>query len=194
MAHEIQRLDWLCGILLVAVVASSQRSGHACESTTEQSVQQELADQILSTSGIRGGLVVHFGCRDGQLTAALRRTDSYLVHGLATDADMVQQARQKVAALGLYGRVSIDRLGDNALPYVDAIENCYVLSGKEFAKTLRKNFQIRIDQADERSPFNNRSEYRGVFPQERWEPGGKRVSGDTRRKEVAGEENKTIDS
>jgi hypothetical protein len=31
---------------------------------------------ILATSGMQGGLVVHLGCGDGQLTAALRASDS----------------------------------------------------------------------------------------------------------------------
>ena len=33
----------------------------------------------------RGGLVVHLGCGDGKLTAALRTGDAYLVHGLDVD-------------------------------------------------------------------------------------------------------------
>ena len=32
----------------------------------------EQAEQILESAGIRGGLVVHLGCGDGSLTAALR--------------------------------------------------------------------------------------------------------------------------
>ena len=40
------------------------------------------ADDILKASSVRGGLVVHLGCGDGKLTAALRANDSYLVHGL----------------------------------------------------------------------------------------------------------------
>ncbi|MBM3889507.1 MAG: hypothetical protein FJ388_10315, partial [Verrucomicrobia bacterium] len=30
------------------------------------------ASQILETAGIKGGLIVHVGCGDGKLTAALR--------------------------------------------------------------------------------------------------------------------------
>ena len=48
--------------------------------------QQELAKQILDTTGIKGGLIAHIGCGDGELTAALHINDSYLIHGLDIDA------------------------------------------------------------------------------------------------------------
>jgi len=44
-----------------------------------------LARKILSETGVKGGLVVHLGCGDGKLTAALRANDSYLVQGLDAD-------------------------------------------------------------------------------------------------------------
>ena len=77
------------------------------------------ARAILEAAGVRGGLVVHLGCGDGKLTAALRASESYLVHGLDADAMAVEKARAHVHALGLYGPVSIDRLRGTRLPYVD---------------------------------------------------------------------------
>ncbi|MHC4495331.1 MAG: methyltransferase domain-containing protein, partial [Planctomycetota bacterium] len=52
------------------------------------------ARQILEASNIKGGLIVHVGCGDGKLTAALHADESYLVHGLETDGDKVRQARE----------------------------------------------------------------------------------------------------
>jgi len=43
------------------------------------------ARRILQTSGIEGGLVVHLGCGDGKLTAALGDGDAFLVHGIDAD-------------------------------------------------------------------------------------------------------------
>ena len=43
------------------------------------------AGQILETTGIKGGLVVHIGSGDGKLTAALCVNDRYVVHGLDDD-------------------------------------------------------------------------------------------------------------
>ena len=52
------------------------------------------AQQILAATGVQGGLVVHLGCGDGRLTAALHANDSYLVHGLDADPANVDQARR----------------------------------------------------------------------------------------------------
>jgi len=79
----------------------------------------EEAEQIASLAGFHGGLVVHVGCADGQLTAALRRSDNCVVQGLDTDGGRVETARASVRALGMYGPVSIVQWDGKALPYVD---------------------------------------------------------------------------
>jgi outer membrane protein assembly factor BamB len=91
--------------------------------------EQPLAGNILKTTGVKGGLVVHVGCGDGQLTAALRVNDSYLVHGLDTDAEQVAAARAHLRKLGVYGPVSVDRFSGRALPYIDNTVNLAVVSG-----------------------------------------------------------------
>ena len=47
---------------------------------------REEAEQIASLAGFHGGLVVHVGCGDGKLTAALRLADNCVVQGLETGA------------------------------------------------------------------------------------------------------------
>ncbi|MHC4170593.1 MAG: hypothetical protein ACYSWQ_26950, partial [Planctomycetota bacterium] len=42
----------------------------------------QQARQILDDTAVKGGLIVHVGCGDGKLTAALRANDRYVVHGL----------------------------------------------------------------------------------------------------------------
>ena len=59
-----------------------------------------LAGQILQVAGIDGGLIVHLGCGDGTLTAALRSGESYLVHGLDVDAANVEMALRRHSLLG----------------------------------------------------------------------------------------------
>jgi outer membrane protein assembly factor BamB len=82
--------------------------------------------QILQATGIQGGLIVHIGCGDGRLTAALRTGDSYLVHGLDTDIENVQKARGYIASLGHYGKVSVDHWTGKNLPYIDNLANLVV--------------------------------------------------------------------
>jgi len=88
--------------------------------------EHEQARQILNASGVKGGLIVHIGCGDGKLTAALRANDSFLVHGLDINAENVGQARQYIQSLNLYGEVSADRLIGNTLPYIDNLVNLVV--------------------------------------------------------------------
>ncbi|MCU0917308.1 MAG: class I SAM-dependent methyltransferase [Planctomycetes bacterium] len=88
-----------------------------------KSPRAEEARQILDRTGIRGGLVVHLGCGDGTLTAALHANDSFLVHGL--DAD-VTAAREYLRSLGLYGPVSVEPWTGDRLPYVGNLVNLVV--------------------------------------------------------------------
>jgi outer membrane protein assembly factor BamB len=86
-------------------------------------VPGEQARQLLEMAGVHGGLVVHLGCGDGRLTAALRMGDGYLVHGLDADAKNVETARGTIQSLGLYGPVSADAFDGQHLPYVDGSVN-----------------------------------------------------------------------
>ncbi|MHC4401892.1 MAG: outer membrane protein assembly factor BamB family protein [Planctomycetota bacterium] len=73
----------------------------------------------MKTAGVKGGLVVHLGCGDGKLTAALYAGESYLVHGLDADPRKVSAARDDIHSLGLYGRVSVQQWRGDKLPYTD---------------------------------------------------------------------------
>ena len=100
----------------------------------------ESAKDILDATGVRGGLVVHLGCGDGKLTAALRANDSYLVHGLDTDAKNVAKAREYIQSKGLYGKVSVDTFDGKRLPHVDNLVNLLVveeLSGVTMKEVMR---------------------------------------------------------
>ena len=106
----------------------------------QQKTQEQKATQILRTTGIRGGLVVHIGCGNGKLTAALRANESYLVHGLDTDTKNIEQARRYIQSLKLYGKVSVDRLNGSSLPYIDNLVNLIVsehLDGIPMKEVLR---------------------------------------------------------
>ena len=94
--------------------------------TPGQSPDGVSAQDILDATGIRGGLIVHAGCRDGKLSAALRASDSYLVHGLDADAANVAKAREHIRSKGCYGPVCVDTFGGERLPYADGIVNLLV--------------------------------------------------------------------
>ena len=85
-----------------------------------------LASRILADTGVKGGLVVHVGCGDGKLTAALRVNERYLVQGLDKDAGNVQKARETIRGLGVYGSVSADTFDGKHLPYADDMVNLLI--------------------------------------------------------------------
>jgi outer membrane protein assembly factor BamB len=84
------------------------------------------AGVLAASNGVHGGLVVHLGCGDGRLTAGLYAGESYCVEGLDADPALVEQARQHIRSLGLYGKVSVDAFDGAQLPYVDNMVNLLV--------------------------------------------------------------------
>ena len=80
---------------------------------------------ILKETGVQGGFVVHLGCGNGELTASLRASDAYQVHGLSTKD--VTAARKHIKSQGLYGPVSVDTFDGKRLPYIDNLANLVVV-------------------------------------------------------------------
>lgn len=82
---------------------------------------------LLNAPNVRPGFVVHIGLDDGAATAALRLDKRYLVHGLSTDGDRVAEARDSIAALGVYGPVSVDTCALKRLPYAPNTVNVLII-------------------------------------------------------------------
>ena len=100
----------------------------------------DSAAEILKQSGVEGGLVVHVGCSDGKLTAALRRDDRFLVHGLDVDEKSIAQARGHINSLNLGGKVSVQLFDGKSLPYADNLVNllvCDDLGGIDMKEATR---------------------------------------------------------
>jgi len=106
--------------LAALMIVLAAPSAHAAPSPEAQ------AKAILEAAAVRGGLVVHLGCGDGRVTAALRAGPAYLVHGLDADPASVAAARAHVREKGLYGPVTVDGLDGHRLPYADDLVNLVV--------------------------------------------------------------------
>jgi len=91
-----------------------------------QPAEAGQAGEILKATGVKGGLVVHLGCGDGKLTAALCAGEAYLVHGLDANAANVEKARKHIRALKRCGDVSVERWSGKSLPYADNLVNLLV--------------------------------------------------------------------
>ncbi len=98
------------------------------------------AGKILETAGIERGMILHLGCGDGKLTAALRTGDHATVRGLDPDGKNVRAAREHIRSLGLYGMVSVDLLSGDRLPCVDNLVSLLVsedLGGVSMDEVMR---------------------------------------------------------
>jgi len=91
-----------------------------------RSTDSVSAREILRVTGVKGGLIVHLGCGDGKLTAALWANQSYVVHGLDTNPQNVARARKHIRSLSLYGPVSAEQWNGTSLPYTDNLINLLV--------------------------------------------------------------------
>jgi len=115
-------LRWT-GLFVLACLAAL--AGHGA-SITRAATPEDQTRAILDATGVEGGLIVHLGCGDGRLSAALRANDRYLVHALDTDPAAVAKAREHIRSQGVYGEVSADRLSGDRLPYAENVVNLLV--------------------------------------------------------------------
>ena len=93
--------------------------------------------EILSQSGVKGGLVVCVGKVDPGFLMGLHVNDWYLVHGLIggsedriASRDKIKEIREAIQTKGLYGKVTVNEWDKKRLPYVDNLVNLIVVSAK----------------------------------------------------------------
>ncbi len=91
-----------------------------------QTTPESEARAIRTVARFSGGVWVHVGCGEGALITALGKQETPVVQGLDTDPARVATARQRIAANGLYGRVSADHWDGTRLPYADNLINLVI--------------------------------------------------------------------
>ena len=89
----------------------------------------EDAAAVRKLSGLKGGIVVCLGCRDGAFAARLRWNDQILVHALAVNSEALADFRGEIRSQGLYGPVSATAHKGKSLPYADNLVNLVVCEG-----------------------------------------------------------------
>lgn len=152
----------ICGLAAIALLSLTP-----CLARAESA--QQAASDILERSGVQGGLIVHVGCGDGALTAALQAGDNFVVQGLDVDPTTVEQARANIRSKGLYGPVSVTRFDGKCLPYADNLVNLvvmrnaeYEIQDEEIMRVLAPGgVAVTLD-----SPFSIRDPVRKYWPEE----------------------------
>ncbi|MGB2824688.1 MAG: PQQ-binding-like beta-propeller repeat protein, partial [Phycisphaerae bacterium] len=133
MSVSMAKVGWRLAALFLAAGLAYQSRAKAAE------IAEGQAKAILDSSGVSGGLVVHVGCGDGRLTAALRANPRLVVHGLDSD---VKEARRTIRSAGLYGPVSAEHWGGGRLPYVDNLVRLLVVTGD--SQRISRNERLRV--------------------------------------------------
>jgi len=106
-------------VITVCLLTAAAGSGAKAPAT--------IAKSVLDVASARGGIIVHLGCGDGKVTAALYADDHYTVHGLEADPVNVARARRYLQAKEIYGPVSVEQHSDSVLPYTDNLINLVVV-------------------------------------------------------------------
>jgi len=114
MTHPCRLNAVLFSVLLACSIAKAQDAA-------------SIRKQIESV-GPKGGLIVHVGCGDAKLTAAMKLNERYVVHGIDRDAATIRDARKRLWGLGQYGQISVDQWVGDELPYVDNFANMVVIT------------------------------------------------------------------
>jgi len=128
-------------LFLLFIVACSKDSGRN-------------ASWFLENSGIKGGFIACLGVKDGKFTSELYSSDSYRVHGLASDQKSVDNARQYIRNHGKYGNVTVEEWNKENLPYIDNLVNLlivresYDVPMKEFMRVLAPNGVLFMQEGD----------------------------------------------
>ncbi len=87
---------------------------------------KNLAETILQESGVRRGYGMILG-GDGRLALELARRTELMIYLAESDPKRVAEARKALTASGLYGgRVAVDRVSLESLPYSDYFANLIV--------------------------------------------------------------------
>ena len=132
----VERLCSLQAALIMLLLPAAFSAAQTQEDWDRQ------AKTILGNAGVEGGLIVHVNCGDGRLAAALKTSDSMVVHGLDADATVVARARSCLRTAGYGEAVTVDTFDGEHLPYTDDLVNLLVVScpstvsAKEMSRVL----------------------------------------------------------
>ena len=97
---------------------------------TTVSASAEKKDVFIKKSNLQGGFIVHVGCGDGTLVAALGNREQYVIQGLESDQQQIEKARHTIRATGNYGRLSIKHWQGEELPYAENLVNLLIIDDR----------------------------------------------------------------
>lgn len=104
---------------------------------------EEQAKTARRVAGSTEGLVVHLGCGDGRVTAALAHQGFDNLQALDAEAAAIQSTRRLLSEKGVAGRVKLRHLATDRLPYDDGevrlivVHNAHLTEPDEIMRVLQ---------------------------------------------------------
>ncbi len=99
---------------------------------------------VVEESGIKGGIIVQVGCKDGESLAELLVNDRFLVHGLDVDAGRIAEVRDSLRSERRYGRISAAVFDGKNLPYTDNLINLLVIEDPQCRITKGEMMRVLV--------------------------------------------------
>ena len=84
---------------------------------TTGGLRADTAEALLTRADIAGGIILHIGSGDGELSNALYTRENTRVYGLETSPEKVHRARQNAYTKGLSGKVTYSQWDGKTLPF-----------------------------------------------------------------------------
>ena len=129
------RMGVVCFVLLWGALRTAP-------APAEEAPPGALAATLLRWAGLKNGFCVQLGLSDGRLAAELARGGKLLVHALSTDKRAVSSARRYLRSRGLYGQVSVEKVGSlEDLPYAENLANLVLV--KSLPDASREGLSLR---------------------------------------------------
>ncbi|MHC4735492.1 MAG: methyltransferase domain-containing protein, partial [Planctomycetota bacterium] len=99
---------------------------------------------VVEDSGIKGGIIVKVGCKDGKSLSSLLVNEKYLVHGLDVDAKRIAKIRESLRSDHLYGKVSAAVFDGKNLPYTDNLVNLLVIEDSRYQIEKKEILRVLV--------------------------------------------------
>ena len=119
---------FLYAVFFIAISITTCIVASADDANASDAAQQ--AQAILEASGLKGGLIVLAGDKDGRLTTALSE-GPIVIQSLTRSEEELVNTRDHINEQGLAGRVTTLRWNGSRLPYADNLVNLLVVTEGE---------------------------------------------------------------
>jgi outer membrane protein assembly factor BamB len=109
-----------------------------------RTTRADAVSTIYGESGVTGGFVVELGLISSDFSARLAQVGTIGVQTLDDDLEKVARARSELEDRGLYGRITVEHLSGDQLPYADNLINMIVVHESSLSERIPPDELMRV--------------------------------------------------